>query len=168
MLITKSEHEKQINKKRSELLHELMNSIQKFHLEYDLKQKKLEKDFNFNQSGEIIINIDDDFTEDENTDTKMCVEHSDIPDKVCFDILLEVKEYIERNELLPEDCSMRFNFYDSASIYPTLALESSYLLFKKWEIIFENINHDIINELLDDLKYFKTYKEVKVTFISES
>ena len=168
MLITKSEHEKQIHKKRSELLHDLINSIQKFHLEYDLKQKKLEKEFNFNQLDEIVINIDDDFTEDDNTDTKMCVEHYGIPDKVCFDILLEVKEYIERNELLPEDCSMRFNFYDSASIYPTLALEHSYSMFKKWEIVLENINHEIIDELLNDLKYFKTYKEVKVEFISES
>ena len=145
-----------------------MNGIQKFHFEYDLKQNKLEKELDFDKLEKIIINIDDDFTEDENTNTKMCIEHSGIPDRVCFDILLKVKEYIERNELLPEDCSMRFNFYDSASIYPTLTLESPYLLFKKWEIIFENINHKIIDELLEDLKYFKTYKEVKVKFISES
>lgn len=122
------------------------------------------------------INIWDDFYEDgfvpegKKQKTYLYIEDYDIPlekTKECLQMLLDYMH----NELMldREGVKMHIEFYDSELKYPNLVGQRGIVLFKRWEIKIENLTHERLHALLEELKEAQlAFKSVSIDFYSES
>lgn len=107
------------------------------------------------------INIWDDFWEDgdvpegDKQETYIYVEDTDIPHekrKECLELLLK---YMKDN-LVFDGVKMWLFYYDSKLKYPQLiGTENEWCLFERWEIRVENLTHERLHILLEELKTAK-------------
>lgn len=153
---------------------ELLEKIVKYHDNYETQQKKLENDFNESLLEDITININDDFYDDgyvpdgEIQKTNGYVLSSELPDKEVFKMLNSFIKHIENEKILPSSVDVNIVFHDSTNKFPMLIEEHEYSLYKRWEIIFENITHKDLEAMLDNIKGFKTRNGKEIEIISES
>jgi hypothetical protein len=168
-----------LEKKEREIFHnakvEFSNKLTTYHLKHQKKQKKLQKDFSYQKLQKININIWDDFYDDgftpegETQNTYAYVEMSDdIPNVEELNILSTLIKYIKDNNLLPNSVDIELLFYDSTTKHPILVFEHEYMLYKRWQIEFQNITHEILEKLVEDLKGLEKINNVKVDIYSES
>lgn len=152
------------------------NKIKEHHKLYEQKQEELEKTFSYNILNKININIWDDFYDDgyvpegEFQETFAYVDDSDIPNKEAFKILSTLVEYINTNNLLPQNVEMEIKFRDKVIEYPILVVDKNtvWSLTKKWEINFKYITHEILEKMVEKLKNFPQINNTKVMIYSES
>ena len=111
-----------------------------------------------NSLERIPINIWDDFYDDENIpngekqETYIYVEGTDLPhekQKACLETLLK---YITNNLEL-DGVKMWMFFYISKYKYPNLVgTEMEWCLFDRWEIRVENLTHERLYQLIEEIK----------------
>jgi hypothetical protein len=153
---------------------EMSDKLIKYHSQYERDQIELESSFSYDLLNSIEINIDDDFHSDgyvpdgeiQETHASICT--NDIPDIESLKILEVLKSHIVKEKLISNSTSMRLYFYDATNVFPGLINEHEYILNKKWKLMFTNITHKDLDELLNSLSRFKEINGVKVNFFSES
>ncbi len=133
-----------------------------------------------NNIERIPINIWDDFYEDgyvpenEIQETYAYVEDTDIPHdirKECLEILLnsiKVNNYLPNVEMTLE-WHDTINDYDKESVKRCIEAYGENFFFKRWEIKFKNITHEMLYELVEILdKNSLTYNNIPFEIYSES
>ena len=156
------------------------NKLISYHSNYLENQEQLKKEFDYKKIKQININIWDDFYDDNKSiynneienniqTTFAYVETSNIPNIENQKILSKLINVILENSLLPKDVDMELSFYDASTKYPILVLENQNFLYKRWQIEFKNITHEILDKLIEDLKKIDIFfNEVKFNIYSES
>lgn len=163
-----------------ETQNDFANKLITYHTNYLKKQEQLKQEFDYKKIKQIDINIWDDFYDDNksiyNNETEnniqttfAYVETSNIPNIENQKILSKLINVILENSLLPKDVDMELSFYDASTKYPILVLENQNFLYKRWQIEFKNITHEILDKLIEDLKKIDIFfNEVKFNIYSES
>ena len=156
------------------------NKLIAYHTNYLENQEKLKKEFDYKKIKQIDINIWDDFYDDNKSiynneienniqTTFAYVEMNNIPNIENQKILSKLINVILENSLLSKNIDMELSFYDSSTKYPILVLENQNFLYKRWQIEFKNITHEILDKLIEDLKKMDIFfNEVKFNIYSES
>ena len=148
----------------------MADTLAELNFEYDEKQEEMESSFDVNNQERIVINIDDDFSDEDNNpkSTTMIVDSREIPNAQCFEILQKLMEHIKENRLVPSSVSMKMDLYNLANIYPYLVVKEPAHFVKQWEIKLGNMTHGVLYDLVESMKGAMSYKGVPVVVISES
>ena len=109
------------------------------------------------------INIWDDYYEDgyvpdgELQETYAYVETSKVKQDKQKVYLEELMRLIVDQKLLPETVEMTIVDYDSATKYPNLiGTESAYLLYRRWELRFKHLTHELRENLVEKLQKYSS------------
>jgi hypothetical protein len=143
---------------------EFSDNIKLWHEEYQAEQKQFEINFNFDSVEQLSINVWDEL--DSNNSTYIYVEMNEVPDKCCFDILINLYDYLKTSNV--KDISVRF--FDSTTIYPINLLSDTgrYTSFKRWELLLSNVDYETLNNVVGILKKAPSFKGKKFSVYSES
>lgn len=140
------------------------NIIKSWHENYELKQRKLESKFNFDDVEFWSVNVWDEINNQDST--FVYVEMNEVPDRVCFAVLNHIWYYLQQSDL----SGVSFRFYDSTSIYPSNLLTETgrYSSFKRWELLLENVTSDSLDSIVELLKKTPDFNGKKIDVYSES
>lgn len=133
------------------------------------KDEKNIRNFDINRYNKISINIDDDFAEDENSETVLYIEVEDLPLYIEKEIIELVNEELKQITEIGH-VKREIFLYDAGRKYPKLInSEYSMILNKAWKLMLSNITHKDINLVMNKLKEKKVYYKNKLLdFYSES
>lgn len=143
---------------------EFTNIIKAWHERYELDQRKIESEFNFDDVEFWSVNVWDEIDHLDNT--FMYVEMCQVPAKECFSVLNHLWHYLRERGV----SNVSFRFYDSASIYPRSLLTESgrQSSFKRWELLLENVTPGSLDSIVELLKKAPDFNGKKIDVYCES
>ena len=170
--------EEDIYKCKKEKLHELVDKIKNLNQDREKEDARKRAIFNWKEIEKISINVWDEIESlnpeeeyDEMTihgTTYAYVEMSETYNELDMNILLDVKEFLESDNRLPEGVDLQIKFYDSFLKYPILIEEHIKMLFTRWELRFSNISYEQLRLINESLEEYTSYQNNKVSIYSES
>lgn len=165
MFISKKKYTAELERQKGAGCAELGHIIKAWHKNYELVQRKLESDFDFERVKAFDINVWDEISPDNST--YIFVDGmTHVPDKMCLAVLIHIQNYLKTHAV--NDVFIKF--YDSTSIHPTnLITQTGRLLsFKRWELSLENVTYETLMPIVELLKSVPDYLEKKINVYSES
>lgn len=152
--------------------------IKDFNIKKEKEEEQSKKDFSWKKLEKgIMINIWDEIetpnrNEEYDSETikgsTFAYVESDSYNELDMDILLDLRNYIKQNDILPEGVDMSLKFYDSFYKYPILIKENSGSIFRRWQLYFTNIGYKDLEEINEKLVNYKSYDNHLVSIYSES
>lgn len=136
-----------------------------WHEEHRLNQLELENNFEFNTLNKLQVNFWDDYDEEIGR-TYAYVDLNSVPDKVCFQILLHL-----HNFLMPDyGNNISIRYFDSTSQHPQCLLKQlgRRTSFKRWEILIENSDYSALKKLINRAKAVPNFNGKSFEIYSES
>lgn len=135
----------------------------------DSEEQELERSFNPDEVESYPVNIWDDFADGD--DTYAYVESSKIPSSVDFKVLNHLMQFAETLDLVKGGrIKLRMSFHDSAVKYPWLVgnRDAQFCLYRRWELIISCPNHEVLEELVEQLAKVPDFQGKKIDVYSES
>ncbi|WP_427047106.1 hypothetical protein [Halomonas casei] len=148
---------------------EYIASLEAWHKRLNDQQAALTASFDVNSVHGWIINVWDDYPEGGTTFTY--VEMRDVPDFICFDVLMHLLAYARGNSRITETgVNLSLRFHDSSSVYPALIGNPTgeYSLFKRWEMTIASVSYEHLDQVVAELQKTPMYQGKPFDVISES
>lgn len=133
------------------------------------KERDLEQSYNPDEIESFPVNIWDDFADGD--DTYAYVESSKVPSAVDFKVLNHLMQFAETLDLVKSGrVKLYMSFHDSAVKYPWLVgkRKAEFCLFRRWELIISCPNHEVLEELVEQLAKVPDFQGKKIDVYSES
>lgn len=146
-----------------------ISCLQAWHKKLADEQIRLEASYSLDSIDKFSINVWDDYPEEEGT--YAYVEMSEVPDKICFDVLIHLLGFAKANQVIKyTGVKLGLRFYDSSVVYPALIgnKEGEYSLFKRWELTICGADYETLELIVDQLKMAPLFEDKKVDVYSES
>lgn len=146
-----------------------IDSLQAWHKKLAEEQIRLEASYSLGSIDKFSVNVWDDYPKEEGT--YAYVEMSEVPDKICFDVLIHLLGYAKANQVIKSTgVKLGLRFYDSSAVYPALIgnKEGEYSLFKRWELTICGADYETLEIIVNQLKMVPLFEDKKVDVYSES
>lgn len=142
----------------------LENAIKSWHAEREQEQIELATAYEKSPPSPVWINIWDEL--DELGRTNAYIVGNEVPDKVCFEMLLELRNHLISHNM--HCASIRYN--DDSVKYPLLLLRriSRYSLMRRWELAIHANNYEELEKIVAIARLFQLFQKTPVKIISES
>ncbi len=146
-----------------------IEQLQAWHKRCADNQVNLDSSFDPTTVSKYSINVWDDYPEEEGT--YAYVEMCEVPDRICFDVLLHLFVYAKSNpKIMDMGVNLGMRFCDSSECFPTLIgrRDGEYSLFKRWEIIITGADYEILEKVVGLLKEVPAFSGKSLDIYSES
>jgi len=133
------------------------------------KQLCLETNYSPDSIDKFQVNVWDDYRDEEGT--YAYVDMSEVPDRICFDLLDHLLNYAKGNrEIRSTGIKLGMRFYDSSSVYPALIgnKQGEYSLYKRWELMIFGADYETLALVVDQLKKVPPFEGKPIDVYSES
>lgn len=146
-----------------------ISSLRAWHKRCAHKQAELEASFDPAAISKYSVNVWDDYPEAEGT--YAYVEMNEVPDTVCFDVLLHLLAFAKSTPVIMDmGIDLGLRFYDSSIAYPTLIgrPDGEYSLCKRWELTIAGAGYETLENVVDQLKGAPAFAGKALDIYSES